>query len=57
MTNVQRCAIASSSYVASYNQTMAILQLGFELHWLDYSSSSKGHRFVPVATDYFTKVD
>jgi hypothetical protein len=28
---VQRCAIHPYSYVASYNQTMAILQLGFRL--------------------------
>jgi hypothetical protein len=28
---VRRCAIGSYSYVASYNQTMTVLRLGFRL--------------------------
>jgi hypothetical protein len=55
MPKVQRCAIGSYSYVASHNQTVPVSRLGFRLRWPNLSCSSKGHRFILVATDYFTK--
>jgi hypothetical protein len=55
MPKVQRSAIGSCSYVTSYNQTMAISWLGFSFVGQIHPTSSKGHRFVLVATYYFTK--
>jgi hypothetical protein len=34
---------------------MAFSWLGARLHWSNSSPSSKGHQFMLVATDYFTK--
>ena len=34
---------------------MAVSRLGVRFHWTNNPPSSKGHRFVLVATDYFTK--
>jgi hypothetical protein len=39
----------------SYHQTMAFSWLEVRLHWPNTSPSSKGHQFVLVAMDYFTK--
>jgi hypothetical protein len=53
---VRRYAIGSCSYVASYNQTLAIPWLvSLDFIGQIHHASSKGHRFMLVATDYFTK--
>jgi hypothetical protein len=52
---IQRCAIGSYSYVASYNQTMAVCGWLLDFIGQIHPTSSKGHQFVLVATDYFTK--
>jgi len=46
------CAYCCAS---SYHQTMAFSWLGLDFIGQIYPSSLKGHRFVLVATDYFTK--
>jgi hypothetical protein len=42
-------------YASSYYQTMAFLWLGVDFIGQIHSLSSKGHHFVLVATDYFSK--
>jgi len=41
----------------SYDQALAILGMGYQSHWLNLSTVEQGHKFILVATDYFTKQD
>jgi hypothetical protein len=52
---VQRCAIGSCSYVASIIKPWTFHGWALDFIGQIYHSLSKCHRFVLVATDYFTK--
>ena len=55
MPEVWKYSACACCYASSYYQTMAFSWLGARLYWPNTSQPSKGHRFVLVATDYFTK--
>jgi IS30 family transposase len=52
---LQRCTDRTSQHVARHNKTMAFQRMGVGLHRGDTSIVVKGHRFVLVTTNYFTK--
>jgi hypothetical protein len=55
MPKVQKCAIDSCSYAGSIIKPSMFHDWTLEFVGQIHPSSSKGHRFMLVATDYFTK--
>ena len=55
MPEVWECAKSSCVGHESHNQAMAIQRVGNWFNRSNISPSSKNHKFILVATDYFTK--
>jgi hypothetical protein len=56
MLEIWRHRDGTGQHAASNNNALTFQDWVFEFHWGDlHPSSSKGHRFVLVVTDYFTK--
>jgi hypothetical protein len=55
MSKIRRLTVGPCSRITSYYQAFAFQRMGIGLYRRDSSFIIKGHRFMLVATDYFTK--
>jgi hypothetical protein len=55
MSEIRRLTVGPYSRITSYHQTLAVQGMGIELIGEIHPSSSKGHQFMLVVIDYFTK--
>jgi hypothetical protein len=55
MSEIRRLTIGPCSRITSYHQTLPSRGWGLDFIGEIHSSSSKGHRFMLVANEYFTK--
>jgi hypothetical protein len=55
VSKIRRPTVGPCSRITSYHQALPFRGWGLDFIGEIHPSSSKGHRFVLVATDYFTK--